>query len=130
MAITIIFILQLIFLLKMPKLASQHITKKKKGVNYLFHNLMETLNPNQCIENLNPTRVQLSCGHFLSTTKPQVSNNGYPVDGAWWVLWFTVHMYFGPTYRVLTNVPVQNPPNLELHHSRPTKQTDPFWIIF
>jgi hypothetical protein len=45
--------------------------KKEKGVNYLFHNLMKTLNPNQCIENLNLTRVQLSYGHFLSTTNLQ-----------------------------------------------------------
>ncbi len=45
--------------------------KKEKGVNYLFHNLMETLNPNQCIQSLNLTRVQLSCGHFLSTTNLQ-----------------------------------------------------------
>lgn len=69
-AITIIFILRLFFLWS-PKLTSQHITKKEKGVNYLFHNLMETLNPNQCIENLNLTRVQLSCGHILSTTNLQ-----------------------------------------------------------
>lgn len=44
--------------------------KKEKGVNYLFHNLMETF-PNQCIQNLTVTRVQLSCGHLLSTTDLQ-----------------------------------------------------------
>jgi hypothetical protein len=40
--------------------------KKEKGVNYLFHNLMETLNPDQCIQNRNLTRVQLSSQQLTS----------------------------------------------------------------